>query len=86
MYNYTSIFQETPITVITSVFVLLFFAIPLCCLFKRFCVDPIPVQIHPLPIPTYWEEEPIPTYWEEEPIPTYGEEDTIPTYEEAKHM
>jgi len=80
MYNYTSTFQETPITVITSVFVLLFFAIPLCCLFKRFCVDPIPVQIHPLPI-----ENSISLY-EEDPIPTYGEEDTIPTYEEAKHM
>ena len=72
MYNYTSTFQETPLTVITSAFVLLFFAIPLCCLFKRFCVDPIPVQIYPLPI--------------EDPIPMYGEEDTIPTYEEAKHM
>jgi hypothetical protein len=80
MYNYTSTFQETPITVITSVFVLLFFAIPLCCLFKRFCVDPIPVQIYPLTI-----ENSISLY-EEDAIPTYEEEDTIPTYEEAKHM
>ena len=82
MYNYTSTFEETPLTVITSVSVLLFFAIPLCCFFKRCCVDPIP-QCCTDPIPQY-VEVPIPQY-EEEPIPQY-EEKPIPTYEEAKYM